>query len=71
MAGGVEMEPRQPGNTSMPDFRELHDRVIAEPTDAPQLVIKTNLDPKDSSEENPYYRKGSNKDALEKYFEGK
>ena len=30
-------------------------RLYAEPSTSPSLVIKTNLDPKDPKEENPYY----------------
>jgi hypothetical protein len=40
---------------SMPDFDNLDDRIIAEHTTQPILVIKTNLDPKDSTVDNPYY----------------
>jgi hypothetical protein len=48
-------EPRQPGNKNLPDFKELNDRLIAERgTSGPTLVIKTNLDPKDSTVDNPY-----------------
>lgn len=40
----------------MPDFKELNDRVIADYNEGPTLVIKTNLDPKDATEDNPYYK---------------
>jgi hypothetical protein len=40
----------------MPDFKQLEDRVIAEPSPEPMLVIKTNLDPKNVTEENPYLK---------------
>jgi len=50
------MEPQQPGSKQMPDFKELNDRVIADSTAGPTLVIKTNLDPKDATEDNPYYK---------------
>ena len=44
-------EPKQPGNKELPDFNELNDRLIAERrTSGPTLVIKTNLDPKDSTD---------------------
>jgi hypothetical protein len=57
---------------SMPDFDSLNDRLIAEHTTQPMLVIKTNLDPKDSTVDNPYY---TNKELADKgkfrdYFEG-
>lgn len=51
----VIMEPRLPGNEKLPDFKEMSDRMIAQPATGPQLLIKTNLDPKDSTEENPYF----------------
>jgi len=48
-------EPFQPGNKNLPDFNELNDRIIAENgTSGPTLVIKTNLDPKDLTVNNPY-----------------
>lgn len=50
------MEPNKPGNKKLPDFKELDDRLIAEAPSEPMLVIKTNLDPKDSTEDNPYYQ---------------
>ncbi|MEO2074777.1 MAG: hypothetical protein ABGX20_05210 [Bacillus sp. (in: firmicutes)] len=64
------MEPRQPGNKKMPDFDELNDRMIAERSSSPMLVIKTNLDPENPSEENPYYQKGNaqDKEAMDDFF---
>lgn len=50
------MEPIKPGSKKMPDFNELEDRLIANATPEPTLVIKTNLDPKDSTVDNPYYQ---------------
>ena len=40
-------------------------------TPSPMLVIKTNLDPKDSTENNPYYQGKNTKDpnAFRDYFE--
>jgi hypothetical protein len=70
--GGVdEMEPKQPGNENMPDFDSLNDRMIAETNGSPMLVIKTNLDPKDSTENNPYYHDKETKDPkkFQDYFE--
>lgn len=65
------MEPNQPGSKNLPDFKELHDRIIANPSTGPQLVIKTNLDPKDVKEENPYFESGqaSNSEKFNEYFE--
>ncbi|MDQ0228801.1 hypothetical protein [Metabacillus malikii] len=39
---------------NLPDFNELSDRLIAEPSHSPSLVIKTNLDTENVSNENPY-----------------
>ncbi|WP_040205071.1 hypothetical protein [Neobacillus jeddahensis] len=65
------MDPKQPGNKEIPDFKQLNDRVIAESTPTPMIVIKTNLDPKDATENNPYYHNGEVHDpkALKEYFE--
>ncbi|MBU8878296.1 hypothetical protein BGM26_04755 [Bacillus sp. FJAT-29790] len=65
-------EPRQPGNKDLPDFEELNDRLIAERrTSGPTLEIKTNLDPKDSTVDNPYFQNDRNTDlkAFRDYFE--
>ncbi|UPM55007.1 hypothetical protein [Gottfriedia acidiceleris] len=65
-------EPLQPGNKKLPDFNELNDRIIAEHgTTGPSLVIKTNLDPKDSTVDNPYYRNATHtpKKPFKNYFE--
>jgi hypothetical protein len=50
------MESKDPGSKKMPDFKELDDRLIADAPSKPMLVIKTNLDPKDSTVDNPYYQ---------------
>ena len=65
------MEPRQPGNKKMPDFDQLNDRIILESTPTPMIVIKTNLDPKNGIENNPYYQDGDvkNPKAVKNYFE--
>ncbi len=65
-------EPLQPGNKDLPDFKELDDRIIAERcTSKPVFVLKTNLDPEDPSEENPYFKKGNDKnsEALKDFFD--
>lgn len=56
---------------TIPDFDSLDDRLIAEQPSSPKLVIKTNLDPKDSTEDNPYFTNQSNSDtnAFRYYFE--
>jgi hypothetical protein len=65
------MDPLKPGSKQMPDFEELDDRMIAKHTNEPMLVIKTNLDPKDSTEDNPYYKNKEETDTNEfrDYFE--
>ncbi|MDZ5471620.1 hypothetical protein SM124_07645 [Bacillus sp. 31A1R] len=67
------MEPRKPGNEKMPDFDILNDRMIAKPTSQPFLVIKTNLDPKDSTVDNPYYhgKETNDQEEFRDYFEEK
>jgi hypothetical protein len=69
--GGVIMEPRQPGNKHLPDFDQLNDRIIAESSHSPMLVIKTNLDPKEATEHNPYYHDKDVKSVkmIKDYFE--
>ncbi|UII55487.1 hypothetical protein LS684_17915 [Cytobacillus spongiae] len=64
------MEPKKPGSEKMPDFDSLSDRVIAKGASQPMLVIKTNLDPTDSTEDNPYFKNESNSDikAFRDYF---
>ncbi len=65
------MEPRKPGNKNMPDFDQLNDRIIAESPPTPMLVIKTNLDPKDATENNPYYHNSevTNAKRIKEFFE--
>ncbi|OIK11068.1 hypothetical protein BIV60_19160 [Bacillus sp. MUM 116] len=62
------MEPKQPGNKKLPDFDRLNDRMIAETPSQPFLVIKTNLDSKNITDENPYYR-GKNTEEFTEFFE--
>jgi hypothetical protein len=45
-----------------PDFDSLDDRVIASMPSDPSLVIKTNLDPENVEEENPYFQKDNQRD---------
>jgi hypothetical protein len=65
------MEPRQPGNKNIVDFDQLNDRIILESTPTPTIVIKTNLDPKNVTENNPYYQDddAKNQKAVKSYFE--
>lgn len=65
-------EPKLPGNKKLPDFEELNDRLITERSTAgPTLVIKSNLDPKDSTVDNPYFQNDNKTDikAFRDYFE--
>lgn len=64
------MEQNQQGSSKMPDFKELTDRMIANASTSPKLVIKTNLDPKTVADENPYYRQQVNdEEEFTEYFE--
>ncbi|WP_209124916.1 hypothetical protein [Alkalihalobacillus sp. BA299] len=65
------MKKNKLGNQNIPDFDKLSDRIIAEPTNSPTIVMKTNLDPKSSTEENPYFTEKSQKHSKEfrQYFE--
>ncbi len=65
------MEPRKTESARMPDFDQLNDRMIAESPSEPMLVIKTNLDPKDVTENNPYYHNEEvkNPKKFKDYFE--
>jgi hypothetical protein len=56
---------------SLPDFDSLNDRMIAKHSQSPMLVIKTNLDPKDSTVDNPYYTNNSQADttSFREFFE--
>jgi hypothetical protein len=66
----LKMENKQPGNKNLPDFKEMTDRVMAEPANGPQLVIKTNLDPSDATEDNPYFKNDQITDSeqFKEYF---
>jgi len=52
----LNLEPNQPGNEKLPDFKEMTDRIFINPYSGPQLVVKTNLDPNGATEENPYFK---------------
>ncbi|RIW38414.1 hypothetical protein D3H55_02435 [Bacillus salacetis] len=45
-----------------PDFDSLDDRVIASASGEPSMVIKTNLDPENIEEDNPYFNKSDQQD---------
>ncbi|GGD11330.1 hypothetical protein [Pontibacillus salipaludis] len=44
-------------DTNQPTFDELSDRFIGEANEQPSLSMKTNLDPKDVTKDNPYFDK--------------
>ncbi|STO12541.1 Uncharacterised protein [[Flavobacterium] thermophilum] len=55
----------------LPDFKQLNDRLINEPSAEPRLVIKTNLDPDRVTEENPYAEGKTNVSrTFVSFFEG-
>jgi hypothetical protein len=66
----LKMDSNQPGNEKVPDFKEMTDRIIASPASGPQLVIKTNLDPADATEDNPYLKNDQMTDSeqFKEYF---
>ena len=67
------MEKHTPGNKKMPNFNQLTDRIIAEPSKGPFIVMKTNLDNNSIEEENPYFEvaKEEDKPTLREFFEDK
>ncbi|MCA1030464.1 hypothetical protein LCL95_05350 [Bacillus timonensis] len=52
---------------AIPNFDQLNDRIIAKASDEPRLVIKTNMDPQDSNEENPYTNDAKNSTPSQKF----
>ncbi|MCT2538202.1 hypothetical protein NC661_10780 [Aquibacillus koreensis] len=56
-------------NDNMPKFEDLDDRVIAEGNQKPSFSMNSKLDPKDPTEDNPYFDKTKNysKEELEKF----
>ncbi|PLS16477.1 hypothetical protein CVD28_15420 [Bacillus sp. M6-12] len=65
------MEPQKPGSKNMPDFKELEDRMLEPRNPQPTLVIKTNLDPENPEEYNPYVQNATtnHKEKFNKFFE--
>ncbi|MFU2015810.1 hypothetical protein ACM6Q7_12160 [Peribacillus butanolivorans] len=64
----IFLEPNNPGNKELPDFKDLNDRIIAQPSQSPRLVIKTNLDTKNVTDKNPYTDRISS-EGFNEYFE--
>ncbi|WP_423407011.1 hypothetical protein AABM38_14130 [Heyndrickxia sp. MSNUG] len=64
------MDQNQPGNEKLPDFKEMSDRIFINPYSGPQLVVKTNLDPNDATDENPYFKNDNMTDPqqFKEYF---
>ncbi|WP_400246812.1 hypothetical protein AB3U99_08275 [Niallia sp. JL1B1071] len=61
--------------TKLPNFDSLTDRVIAENSEVPSVSIKTNLDPENVLEDNPYFDKSKTYseeelEKLKKFFGG-
>ncbi|MGM7721968.1 hypothetical protein [uncultured Metabacillus sp.] len=54
--------------TNLPDFKELNDRIIAEPSPSPSLAIKTNLDSDDITKENPYSTDSRSSSEFKNFF---
>ncbi|MGM0873944.1 MAG: hypothetical protein ACQEWV_03945 [Bacillota bacterium] len=54
--------------TALPDFNKLNDRVIAEHSTSPSLVIKTNLDSEDIDKDNPYSNKSESSTDFKNFF---
>lgn len=72
IGGATLTNPKKPGSKKLPDFNKLTDRIIAETrTSGPSLVIKTNLDPQDSTVNNPYFenKKLTDTDEFRNFFE--
>jgi hypothetical protein len=63
--GGVKMDKHK---IELPDFNELTDRIIAEPTSSPTLVIKTNLDQENNENENPYATNRNSSTRFKNFF---
>ncbi|MFC3884197.1 hypothetical protein ACFOU2_12140 [Bacillus songklensis] len=51
----------------MTDKHDKGKRLYVEPSSSPSLVIKTNLDPENATEENPYYTHKRD-EKFEQYF---
>jgi hypothetical protein len=58
---------KEENRNNMPNFDELNDRIIAEASDSPRISIKTNLDPKNTTEENPYNGENMSKEEQKKH----
>ncbi|WP_141433902.1 hypothetical protein [Bacillus sp. 03113] len=59
------------GKNDIPDFKELNDRIIAEPSKGPFIAIKTNLD-SSGEKDNPYASEqvsDEENEKLHEYFE--
>ncbi|MEG9297617.1 hypothetical protein V6B33_14200 [Mangrovibacillus sp. Mu-81] len=53
------------GKEELPDFKQLHDRIIAEPSQGPVFEIKTNLDTP-ATDDNPYISSETSNEEVEK-----
>jgi hypothetical protein len=53
------------GKKELPDFKQLDDRIIAEPSQGPFFEVKTNLD-KPVTDDNPYISSETSNEEIEK-----
>ncbi|MCA1056021.1 hypothetical protein LCM10_13565 [Rossellomorea aquimaris] len=53
------------GKKELPDFKQLDDRIIAEPPQGPFFEMKTNLDTPESND-NPYISSETSNEEIEK-----
>ncbi|MGR3762680.1 hypothetical protein [Rossellomorea sp. NS-SX7] len=53
------------GKKELPDFKQLDDRIIAEPPQGPFFEMKTNLDTQESTD-NPYISSETSNEEMEK-----
>lgn len=73
--GGVFVANHKNSKSEKADFDSLQDRLINEPSQSPSIVLKTNLDPDNMKDENPYIDHSHKQDAeeerkLEAFFDG-
>ncbi|TKI57062.1 hypothetical protein E8L90_17195 [Brevibacillus antibioticus] len=47
------------GENDLPDFKQLDDRLIAQPPTSPIFAIRTNLDKEPNDVDNPYVQQDS------------
>jgi len=55
--------PKDKNIPDTPDFDQLNDRIIAEAPKGPLIGMRTNLDPENPEEFDPYHRNGKKDQA--------